>query len=193
MDSSDDMSQTSDRASKRSPTQSPTTRKSHPGQLKGKENTWKLVAIVTITILAAAIGAIVIGISTDKLHIKFGNSSERPLDATPQVKVCDNDVVQRYNDIITSANVDFYTARDNLHELRTDVEASTGWNGDPTCWYVMYWDYQYVDNIDGMKEALKALKQLNAEGLYVNNAMYSLFDIDMLQRAVDVYQPRDDE
>jgi len=94
--------------------------------------------------------------------------------------VCD-DVIEQYNSIfipLDDAGWEFFD------QLINDIKSKTGYEEDPTCQSIQYFYSWQKQDIDGMKKALNALKELRKRGLFVDNMLRNNLDITTMDAII---------
>lgn len=99
-----------------------------------------------------------------------------------QTSVCDDTVVTRYNEAVSTSSYDDYTTK--LKAVFEDVDKLPDHEADATCLFVAYRYYTSQGVSENAKRVVTLIEQHANEGRYPSNKLTDLESIDQIKKRV---------
>lgn len=107
--------------------------------------------------------------------------------------VCDDAIVKTYNDAREyKLRGDEKTETSDeaaLAELSTTIRQKSGYENDPTCQTILFWNAYLKKDYDATKTAYEAIKKLHEKQFYANTNLYGIASITSYEAIVFSLSP----
>ena len=146
-----------------------------------RKNSPRVLVGVVVVLLAVVIVALAIVSLLAKgfLYVGVKGPGQKVI---LQTRVCDDDVIERYNGLFIPFDEVGWEAMD---EIVDEFRSKAGYEEDPTCQSILFFYFWQKQEVSGMQEALSVLKRLRQRGASVDQLVRNNLGITTMEAIIN--------
>jgi hypothetical protein len=150
----------------------------------------KSKSFITSAVLAALL---VVSLTAGAIFWRNGSLYFGMKEADQQVvlqsSICDNDIVNSYNDIVDNAAGNDNMVANQTADLLDEPSKQPNYKEDPNCMFMAFQTALVNDDYAAAKEDLEAIEHLAESGRHIDSRIHGATDVAMMQLALSAMIP----